>query len=158
MVSMHAIRNQLRQRQSWLCWLLLCVLFRAVIPIGFMPGTAGTGNIGSLIALCYGDSGSAQLLSLSQPKHSPHMAHHADHHVEHQQQHQQPEQHSKHKSADHSYCLFAGVVLNATGSVEHPVFDTHSTINQYIAPRPNFFAAHPFQLPFSRAPPHLSVV
>jgi hypothetical protein len=160
MLSMHSIRNQLGQRRSWLCGLLLCVLFRAVIPAGFMPGAAVAGSLQSLIVLCYGDSGSAELLSLAEapPKHLPgishHTGHHNDHHSGHHEKHpEEHQEHSDHADAKHSYCLFAGVGFNATGDTESLAVAAPIALSRHsVLPR-NFSSAPPFQLQFSRAPP-----
>ncbi len=156
MLSMHSIRNQLGQRRSWLCGLLLCVLFRAMIPAGFMAG-----DLHSLIVLCYGDSGSAQLLSLAaSPAKSmdmsdmrqSDMAHHGGHHPVHEEAHQKHDKH--HASAEHSYCLFAGVGFNATGSTQNLETALPTAPGPHALPLRNFFSTPPFRLQLSRAPPN----
>lgn len=49
---MNVLRNR---RQQWALWLALAAVFyRALIPAGFMPATAGQARTGAVLVLCSG--------------------------------------------------------------------------------------------------------
>jgi hypothetical protein len=154
MISVQVAHNQLHLRRLWLCWLLVCVLFRAIIPTGFMPGAGGGSDLYSWITLCYGNQDSAQLIALAEHHHGHH-AHHGEHAEEHLSRsvpEPAPEDHV-HGSPDHAYCLFAGITFNGTAPAEEQeLYLSRSARLSHIAapvhfPEPLF----PPQLP--RAPP-----
>lgn len=94
---MKAVLTRFQQTRSGklaIGFLALCLLFRAAIPAGFMPVLAGQGDAGgSLVQLCHGDSGSAQLLDMLETSSDP-----------------LP---SSHPVAEHEQCAFSAFALLA---------------------------------------------
>lgn len=143
MLSVRTTHDHVRRSRFWMRGLLLCVVFRALIPIGFMASS----DPHAWITLCYGNTGSAQLLSLAEPEDNH--SHHPDHHA-----HTQTNEHNHEQTVtEHSYCLFSSVSLNSPQLAASPVpIDPAKTTlptsaNQYLP------QSHPFHLQFARAPP-----
>lgn len=149
MISVQASHNQLDRRKPWLCVLLLCFIVRAAIPTGFMPGTPTAGDAFSWITLCYGNAGSAQLLSLSQPNHA---VHHSDHHSDHLQS-TQHQPHQAHPQASHSWCAFAANLLHCPAAIANLLPDLQLKSITPPASHTPVLTRHIFRPQSPRAPP-----
>lgn len=119
--------------QLAISFLWLCLMFRAAIPAGFMPVLAGQSDAGgSLVQLCHGDSGSAQLLDMLETVNDlpP----------------------SSHSAAKHEQCAFSAFTLLAIPGVAIFNFDFFlaETLSFYQLP---IFATSSYSSHPARAPP-----
>ncbi len=114
-------------------FLMLCLLFRAAIPAGFMPAMAGQGDAdGSLIKLCHGDAGSAQLLDMLEPHDTP-----------------SP---SSHSVVKHEQCAFSAFILLAVSDI--PAFTLDVALAEtFETLRPRVFKSFLYSSHPARAPP-----
>jgi hypothetical protein len=159
-------------RRSWSYLLLVCLLFRAAIPVGFMPGAGGSASLSDWISFCYGNSGSAQLLALART-YEQNLGGHSGHHElsshEHSLHEHGPHEHShQHHAAaghdtgtadqlplsatDHSYCPVASTLVPGASNDPQPM-GSCAISTPALATDARLLAALPFTRPQTRAPP-----